>query len=253
MPSEGEHVAIQTNDETLIPKVIEFIRSASYQEKEEIIRRHSALLDEEADRILAQIEAIWAGRGDKQTAQSISNWRDFLSRVAKTDFEMAVLEDKVMAAFVGLPRDHAGDYISRLTALYPELLNERADEAFRNVKARFSDDKAEVLAVIFDAMQKAVEKQRAEKNPSSRNLKKPATIRRARRGQRRSSSGRGSGLQRTLDFEIGDIVVDVGTNLIRYAVMDALGDGIREEHLAAGLPKIGFSRVPLQEDQLRAD
>jgi hypothetical protein len=172
MPSEGEQVAIQTNDETLIPKVIEFIQSASYQEKEEIIGRHSALLEEEADRILAQIEAIWAGRGDKQTAQSISNWRDFLSRVAKTDFEMAVLEDKVMAAFVGLPRGQEGNYISRLTALYPELMNKRADEAFRNAKARFSDDKAEVLAVIFDAMQQAIEKQRAEKTPFIKELEK---------------------------------------------------------------------------------
>jgi hypothetical protein len=45
------------------------------------------------------------------------------------------------------------------------LLNERAGEAFRNVKARFPNDEHEVLAIIFGAMQQAVEEQRAVKKP----------------------------------------------------------------------------------------
>lgn len=174
MPSEDEHIEIHTNDATLIPKVIEFIQSASYQEKEEIIRRHPALLDKEADSILAQIEAMWAGRGDMQTARSISAWREFLSRVAETDFEMAVLEKRVMAAFVGLPDDRAGEYISRLTTLFPELLNERADEAFRNVKARLANDEDghDVAVMIFDAMQQAAKEQRLANMPFIEELEK---------------------------------------------------------------------------------
>jgi hypothetical protein len=162
MKNAENQVSIHSNEPNLIPKVIEFIQSATYQEKEKLLQKYPELLGQEADNILGQIELIWKNRGDEAAYRSIGAWREFLHRVAASDFELAMLESIVNRVFVELPDDSIGDYLARLTELHPELLRERADEAVRSLKTRLVADENEdsVVAKVMDAIQDAIRKQR---------------------------------------------------------------------------------------------
>jgi len=163
----GEEVSIHCEEPGLIPKVIEFIQSATYQEKGALLQKYPELLGQEADNILGQIELVWKRRGDEATRRSVHNWREFLQRVAASDFEVTVLEDVVHQVFVELPLDSTiNSYLARLTDLHPELLHERADEAVRSVKARLTAKSGEdsVVAEVMDAIQQAIRQQRNNQN-----------------------------------------------------------------------------------------
>lgn len=158
-----KEVSIRSEEPDLIPKVIEFIQSATYDEKRVLLQKYPELLGQEADNILEQVEQIWKSRGDEAARSSIHNWREFLQRVAASDFEFAVLESVVYRAFVDIPLDSTfNNYLARLTDLHPELLSERADEAVRSVEARLNakDGDDSVLALVFGAMRKAIQEQR---------------------------------------------------------------------------------------------
>ncbi len=161
--SEGS-VPIHTNEPDLLPKILEFIQSATYEEKEKLIQNNPDLLGQETDYILAQIEQIWKDAGDDDMYQSIATWREFLNRVAEADFEIAVLEGTVYQVIMEIPDSFAGEYLSKITALHPELLNKRADEAIIAVRDRLmsedddlsEDDDPSVFNELMDQILAAV-------------------------------------------------------------------------------------------------
>lgn len=165
--ADDEKVQLSSPDPEVIPIVLEFVNSTTYEEKEKLIRRNPKLLEKCSDDVLLQIEDIWRQRGDENAVMSISAWRDYLGYVKEFDFEMARLIGAVYRAFYYMPDEYAGEYLDNLTRTQPELLNPRADEAFLYVKSQFIQKGGEddFGALFIDEIRKRVSEQRDRKKP----------------------------------------------------------------------------------------
>jgi len=157
---DGE-VAISSTQPELIPKVIAFVQSRTYFEKEQILRQHPELLGDEADHILEQIQGYWKSAGNDDSAEGISTWREFLRRVANSDFELAMLEGIILKVFVDVI-ERRGELL-RITSKHPELLSDRTDEAILFVKRKLGDESP--VAEVLDFIRTAIQEQKSRKGP----------------------------------------------------------------------------------------
>jgi hypothetical protein len=162
MTDDEGKVAIHSTEPELIPKVIAFLQSRTYFEKEQLLRRHPELLGDEADHILEQIESIWKSAGNDNRAEGVSTWREFLRRVADSDFELAMLEGIILSTIMGV-MDQQGD-ILRITSDHPELLSDRTDEAMLSVKRKLGGDESPI-AEVLDFIRTAIQEQKSRKGP----------------------------------------------------------------------------------------
>ena len=156
--SDSGTIELSSEIPGLIEAVVAYLKSATYADKAVLIERHPDLLTDEADNVLRQIEDLHRGAGDLDAARGMDGTRFTLRRIRSHGIDNAVLEQAVLAAFIGLPdTGGAGGYMATIGERYPELLRPQADRAMETLAEVFDD---EVMGSFLAALKEVVQAQR---------------------------------------------------------------------------------------------
>jgi hypothetical protein len=119
-------IEVTAEEKPVFDAVEQFLRSATHDQKKDIIAAHPALLTEPAWALLRRIGQEFRATGDEATARSVEIHGELLQRCARIGVEHALIGQTVMNSI-----DEIYEHPDAIPVRFPELLRPEADESLR--------------------------------------------------------------------------------------------------------------------------
>jgi hypothetical protein len=134
----------------VVPAMIEFIRSATYEEKRQIVAAHPELRWEMVDRVIERMAAAHRQYGDEASAATTESWGEFLVHLRMRNFDYAVAKGVMTKIFVEMPNSPGqwNAYLRGVAAREVYLQNAEGDRAIAELASDLRDELPSVAAAI---------------------------------------------------------------------------------------------------------
>jgi hypothetical protein len=135
---------VTAEERPVFDAVAQFLRSATHDQKKDIIAAHPALLTEPAWALLRRVGREFRATGDEAMARSVEAHAELLQRCARIGVEHALIGQTIMNSL-----DEIYENPDAIPERFPELLRSEADESLRlmaeDMRASGSPEAAELF------------------------------------------------------------------------------------------------------------